>query len=125
MQSVNVRRDPCVSQRNKGRQRFTRSLAALNSFASWLKCSLGGGYAGFAFLSTAIQRKRSHGHLLSVAEPHTRFDGEMMIQTELLEKLERGCFAQAASGVDHNGVPTLEKVGRCDRSQCHINETNS
>ena len=71
--------------------------------------SLGGGYAGFAFVSSAFQRRRSQGYLLSVAEPHSRFEGEMEFQTQLLRLLERGWIAEVAS-TDSDGEPALVQV---------------
>ena len=74
-----------------------------------LQFSLGGGYAGFAFLSTAFQRKRSQGHLLSVASSHARYEGELALQSMYLKLLERGCVADAAT-MDKDGKVILSKV---------------
>ena len=70
--------------------------------------SLGGGYADFAFVSSAFQR-RNQGYLLFVAEPHSRFEGEMEFQTQLLRLLERGCIAEVAS-TDSDDQPALVQV---------------
>lgn len=74
-----------------------------------LQFSLGGGYAGFAFLSTAFQRKRSQGHLLSVASLHARYEGEFALQSMYLQLLERGCVANAAIA-NEDGHVVLSKV---------------
>lgn len=89
--------------------RHTSPFPSFRPIVVFAQFSLGGGYAGFAFVSGAFQRRRSQGYLLSVAEPHARFEGEMEFQTQLLRLLERGCIAEVAS-TDNDGQPALARV---------------
>ena len=66
-----------------------------NAHGLGTKKSIGGSYLGWAWNSSALQRRKEETHIATVASPGASCEGELTLQCKIVHELEKGCIASA------------------------------